>query len=175
MDGRERIILILAMVKITRVHTPEDISTAKALFQEYSESLDFDLGFQNFDEELANFPGQYSPPDGSLYLAWVGSQAVGCVGLRKFEKRICEIKRLYVKPDFRGKQAGENLAKAAVRAAKNIGYEYIRLDTLPSMESANRLYRSLGFEPIESYRYNPIEGAVFMELNLKDFKGFNSF
>jgi len=163
------------MIKITRALTPEDILTAKALLQEYSGSLGFDLGFQKFDEELANFPGQYSPPGGRLYLAWYKSQAVGCVGLRKFEKRVCEIKRLYVKPDFRGKQAGGKLAKAAIRAAKTIGYEYIRLDTVPSMENANRLYRSLGFEPIDPYRYNPVEGAVFMELNLKEFKGFNSF
>jgi len=163
------------MVKITQVHTVENISTAKALFQEYSGSLGFDLGFQSFEEELANFPGQYSPPAGRLYLAWYESQAVGCVGLRKFEKSVCEIKRLYVKPDFRGKQAGRELAKAAVEAAKTIGYEYIRLDTLPSMESAGRLYRSLGFKPVDPYRYNPFEGAVFMELNLKDFKGFNSF
>ena len=162
------------MITITRAHTTEDVLTAKTLFQEYSESLDFDLGFQNFDEELSNFPGQYSPPDGRLYLARYASRAVGCVGLRKFEKRICEIKRLYVKPDFRGKAVGRNLAKKAIEAAKIIGYEYIRLDTLPSMESANRLYRSLGFEPIEPYRYNPIEGAVFMELSLKEFKGFNS-
>ena len=155
------------MIEITQAHTSEDILTAKALFQEYSESLGFDLDFQNFDEELANFPGQYSPPTGGLYLARYHDQPIGCVGLRKFEKSVCEIKRLYVKPEFREKKAGRNLAKAAIKAAKTIGYEYIRLDTLPSMESANKLYRSLGFEPIEPYRYNPIDGAVYMELNLK--------
>ena len=155
------------MIIITQAHTTEDILTAKALFQEYSGSLGFDLGFQNFDEEIANFPGQYAPPSGRLYLAWYNAEAVGCLGLREIEKRVCEIKRLYVKPDFRGKQTGRNLAKAAIKAAKNIGYEYIRLDTLPAMESANTLYRSLGFETIEPYCYNPIDGAVFMELNLK--------
>jgi ribosomal protein S18 acetylase RimI-like enzyme len=155
------------MIEITQAHTSEDILTAKALFQEYSESLGFDLDFQNFDEELANFPGQYSPPTGRLYLARYHDQPIGCVGLRKFEKSVCEMKRLYVKPEFREKQAGRNLARAAIKAAKIIGYEYIRLDTLPSMESANKLYRSLGFGPIEPYRYNPIDRAVYMELNLK--------
>jgi ribosomal protein S18 acetylase RimI-like enzyme len=163
------------MIDIIQAHTTQDILTAKTLFQEYSESLGFDLGFQNFDEELANFPGQYSPPAGRLYLARYHDQPVGCVGLRKFEKSVCEMKRLYVKPDFRGKQAGRELAKAVIKAAKTIGYEYIRLDTLPSMESANTLYRSLGFKPMGPYRYNPFDGAVFMELNLKDLKGSNSF
>ena len=155
------------MIEIIDVHTSEEVEKAKELFQEYAESLGFELCFQNFKKELVNFPYQYSPPDGRLFLARFKDQFIGCIGLRKFEKRICEIKRLYVRPDFRGKQAGRALAKAAVKAAKTIGYEYIRLDTLPSMKSANKLYGSLGFEHIGTYRHNPIKGAIYMELNLK--------
>jgi len=155
------------MIEIVEANTDELIAKAKDLFQEYAASLEFDLGFQNFDQELNNFPGQYSEPSGRLYLAVCERQPIGCVGLRYFEKGICEMKRLYVKPNFRGKQAGRALAEASIQAARNIGYAYMRLDTLPSMESANKLYKSLGFEQIEPYRHNPIEGTIYMQLKLK--------
>jgi len=155
------------MIEIVEANTDELIAKAKDLFQEYAASLEFDLGFQNFDQELNSFPGQYSEPSGRLYLALCERQPIGCVGLRYFEKGICEMKRLYVKPNFRGKQAGRALAEASIQAARNIGYAYMRLDTLPSMESANKLYKSLGFEQIEPYRHNPIEGTIYMQLKLK--------
>ena len=155
------------MIEIVEANTVDLIAKVKALFQEYAESLGFDLGFQGFDQELVNFPAQYSPPMGRLFLALSGNQPMGCVGLRSFEKGFCEIKRLYVRPDCRGRKAGRLLAEAAIKAGKDMGYEIMRLDTLPSMEGANILYKSLGFRQIEPYRHNPIKGAVYMELNLR--------
>jgi len=156
------------MIEIVEANTKILIAKVKELFLEYSESLGFDLSFQNFDAELDNFPVQYSPPTGSLFLALSQNLPIGCVGMRYFEDGICEMKRLFVKPNFRGKRVGRLLAEAAVKAGKNLGYERMRLDTLPTMKKANHLYRSLGFVEIEPYRYNPIEGARYLELNLKE-------
>jgi len=156
------------MIEIVEANTKILITKVKELFLEYSESLGFDLSFQNFDAELDNFPVQYSPPTGSLFLALSQNLPIGCVGVRYFEDGICEMKRLFVKPNFRGKRVGRLLAEAAVKAGKILGYERMRLDTLPTMEKANHLYRSLGFIEIEPYRYNPIEGAKYLELNLKE-------
>ena len=156
------------MIEIVEANTKILITKVKELFLEYSESLGFDLSFQNFDAELDNFPVQYSPPTGSLFLALSQNLPIGCVGVRYFEDGICEMKRLFVKPNFRGKRVGRLLAEAAVKAGKFLGYERMRLDTLPTMEKANHLYRSLGFIEIEPYRYNPIEGAKYLELNLKE-------
>jgi ribosomal protein S18 acetylase RimI-like enzyme len=154
------------MAEIVRANTDELIAEAKKLFLEYAESLGFDLCFQNFDTELDSFPVQYSPPRGDLFLALSEGQPIGCVGVRFFEEGTCETKRLYVKPNFRGNNAGTELSKAAIKAGKALGYERMRLDTLPSMEIANRLYKSLGFVEIEPYRHNPLEGAIYLELNL---------
>jgi len=155
------------MIEIVEANTDELITKAKELFQEYAESLGFDLCFQNFNAEMDGFPKQYSPPTGCLFLALSETQPIGCVGLRYFKKGICEMKRLYVRPDFRGRKAGRLLAEAIIKAGKVIGYEIMRLDTLPSMESANVLYKSLGFRQIEPYRHNPIKGAIYMELSLR--------
>ena len=156
------------MIEIVEANRKILIAKVKELFLEYSESLGFDLSFQNFNAELDNFPVQYSPPTGSLFLALAHNLPIGCVGVRYFENGICEMKRLFVKPNFRGKRVGRLLAEAAVKAGKNLGYERMRLDTLPTMEKANHLYGSLGFVEIEPYRYNPIEGARYLELNLKE-------
>lgn len=155
------------MIEVIEATTDEIVAKAKELFLEYAESLGFDLSFQSFDKELKDFPSQYSAPTGCLYVAQHKSQIIGCVGLRCFEKGVCEMKRLYVRPDFRGGKAGRMLAEAAIRAAQVIGYERMRLDTLQSMEAANRLYKTLGFAEIEPYRQNPVEGAMFLELDLK--------
>ena len=127
------------MIKIIEANTNEQIIKAKSLFIEYAKSLNFNLCFQNFDAELENFPDQYSSPTGSLLLALDENEAIGCVGIRYFEKGICEMKRLYVKPKDRGKKAGKELALSAIKSAKALGYEYMRLDTLSSMENANHL------------------------------------
>ena len=136
------------------------------MFKEYSESLNFDLYFQNFDTEYADLPGEYAPPDGRLLLALYNTKIAGCVALKKLETSICEMKRLYVRPEFRSKGIGRNLAIAIIDEARKIGYKAMRLDTIPSMKQATALYKSLGFKKIAPYRYNPIEGAMYMELNL---------
>jgi ribosomal protein S18 acetylase RimI-like enzyme len=136
------------------------------LFVEYADSLGFDLSFQGFDNELRNLPGDYARPGGCLLLAASQGQAAGCVALRPLEEGICEMKRLYVRPKFRGVGIGRALAEAVIKKARELGYSRMRLDTVPAMEAARALYASLGFEPTGSYRYNPMEGAVFMELRL---------
>ncbi len=154
------------MLRIGEIEREKDLNEVKKLFGDYASALGISLDFQDFDQELANLPGDYSPPDGSLLMAnWEG-EVVGCVALRKFANGICEMKRLYTKPQFRGLSIGRVLCEAIIVRARRIGYERMRLDTLPSMETARALYASLGFTEIEPYRYNPIEGARFMELVL---------
>ena len=154
------------MLKIVPTRTDEDFEIVKKLLVEYADSLRFDLGFQNFEEELANIPGDYISPAGCLLLAVYKGQPVGCVGLRKLNEGICEMKRLYVREQFRGLGIGKALAEAVIEQARIIGYKYMRLDTVPSMDVARALYVSFGFKQTSPYRYNPIEGAVFMELKL---------
>ena len=136
--------------------------------------MGFDLCFQNFDKELAELPGEYTPPDGRLIIAIIEKKIVGCVALRKLADGICEMKRLYVKPVYRGKGIGKRLAKFIIEEGKKIGYTYMRLDTVPAMKEAIALYCSMGFYEIKPYRENPIEGAMFLELNLKTFSSVES-
>jgi ribosomal protein S18 acetylase RimI-like enzyme len=145
---------------------PEDIDAVRALFEEYAESLDFDLGFQGFEREVGELPGEYAEPRGTLLLARLGSDAAGCVGLRPLEGETCEMKRLYVRASARGHGLGRALAEAVVAAARERGYASMRLDTVPSMVAAQALYRSLGFRDIQPYRFNPVEGTSFLELEL---------
>ena len=154
------------MLKVVQAEEGENFTHAQLLFEEYAASLDFDLDFQDFDEELANLPGGYAPPGGRLLVAIYRGQAAGCVALRKLSNDVCEMKRLYVRPQFRGLGIGRALAEAVIEEAQRIGYARMRLDTVPLMERARALYASLGFEEIGPYRHNPIEGAVFMELTL---------
>ncbi|MBW7990671.1 MAG: GNAT family N-acetyltransferase [Planctomycetes bacterium] len=154
------------MPKIFPAQTDEDFETAKKLLVEYADSLGFHLRFQDFEGELANLPGDYVSPAGCLLLAVYKDQSVGCVALRKLSDGVCELKRLYVKPSFRGLGIGRALVEAVIEEARKIDYNYMRLDTVPSMEAASALYISVGFKKSDSYRYNPIESAVFMELKL---------
>jgi len=134
---------------------------------EYSNSLGFSLCFQDFDRELAELPGDYSPPDGRLLLAEYEGQLAGCVGLHRLEPEICEMKRLYLRPTFRGKGLGRSLAERVIAEARAIGYVRMRLDTVePIMKDAVAMYRRLGFKEITPYRPNPITGAMYMELEL---------
>ena len=154
-------------LSILQVKSPEQIAQVRELFLEYAQSLGFSLCFQNFDKELAGLPGDYAPPEGRLLLAEFDGQLAGCVALHKFEAKICEMKRLYLRPEFRGKGLGRILAEAIIAEARNIGYEFMRLDTVePVMKDAVQMYRRLGFREITPYRLNPMPGTLYMELKL---------
>lgn len=140
---------------------------ARTLLLEYAESLNVDLAFQNFDRELAEFPANYLPPAGSLLLASRHEGLAGSVAMRRLDKEICEMKRLYVRPAYRGCGVGRALADAIIDAAKRAGYRRMRLDTLPGMGDAQRLYGILGFREIAAYYENPIAGTKYMELDLR--------
>ena len=144
-----------------------DLDVVRGLFGEYAGGLGVDLCFQDFDRELAGLPGDYAPPAGRLLLAWVAEQPVGCGALRKLDAGACEMKRLYVGTTACGKGLGRRMAEALIGEARLIGYDRMRLDTLPSMGEAITLYRSLGFVPIAPYRKNPVPGALFLELALR--------
>lgn len=152
---------------ITQATSPGQITQARGLFLEYAQSLGFSLCFQSFDKELAALPGDYAPPDGRLLLAEIDGQLAGCVALHKLESKICEMKRLYLRPQFRGKGLGRALAETVIAEARAIGYECMRLDTVePIMKDAVAMYRRLGFKEIAPYCPNPIQGAMYMELQL---------
>jgi putative acetyltransferase len=155
-------------MRIESAESPELIRMVRELFLEYSESLGVDLSFQGFAEELASLPGEYSRPAGRLLMMMDEQQAAGCLALRPIDHNVCEMKRLYVRPAYRGKGAGRTLIDELISAAREIGYERMRLDTLPSMTKAIAIYRSLGFKEIPAYRVNPVAGASFLELNLND-------
>jgi len=139
------------------------VADARSLFGEYAGSLDIDLGFQHFDQEMARFPSDYLPPEGSLRLAVSAAGASGCVAVRRFGEGICEMKRLYVRPGARGTGLGRRLAESAIESASELGYERMRLDTLATMEAARELYRDLGFVEIAPYYHNPVAGTRYME------------
>jgi len=147
--------------------SPAQIAQARELFLEYAHSLGFSLCFQNFDKELAALPGDYTPPDGRLLLAEHEGQLAGCVALHKLESDVCEMKRLYLRPQFRGKGLGRALADRIIAEARQIGYRRMRLDTVePVMKEAVAMYRKIGFKEIAPYCPNPIAGALYMELEL---------
>ncbi len=155
------------MTSIFQATSRENIEEARRLFVEYGESLGFSLCFQSFDQELAGLPGDYGPPSGCLLLAESEGQPAGCVALHRLEDGVCEMKRLYVRPAFRGRKIGLALANAVIAEARALGYQRMRLDTIAaSMKEAVAMYRSLGFVEIPPYRPNPIESALYMELKL---------
>ena len=139
----------------------------RQLFLEYAESLGFSLCFQSFDEELAGVPGHYAPPDGRLLLADFETELAGCGALRRLDAQTCEMKRLYLRPKFRGKGLGRMLAEKLIADARLIGYKRMRLDTVePVMKNAVSMYRDLGFREIAPYCENPMPGTLYMELTL---------
>lgn len=142
------------------------LDQVRLLFREYQQSLDTDLCFQHFAEELATLPGKYAPPRGRLYLAQADNLPAGCVAVRPLDEHRCELKRLYVRPQFRGRQLGKTLTQQAMAAAKEIGYRQMLLDTLPSMQTAQKLYHALGFREIAPYYANPLPGTKYLAVDL---------
>ena len=152
---------------LVQTESAAQVAQARELFLEYAQSLGMNLCFQNFEHELADLPGSYAPPDGRLLLAEYERQLAGCVALHRWEADICEMKRLYLRPAFRGKGLGRVLAETIIAEARGIGYQRMRLDTIePIMKEAVEMYRRLGFREIAAYRANPIVGAMYMELQL---------
>ena len=155
-------------MRFIQASSADEIEQARELFRDYEAWLGLDLCFQNFERELAELPGAYAPPTGHLLLAFENDQLAGCVALRKCADGVCEMKRLFLRPQFHGKGRGRELAGAIIDEARRAGYERMRLDTLSAqMGTAIALYRSLGFKEIEPYYDNPVTGAIFMELRLK--------
>jgi GNAT superfamily N-acetyltransferase len=147
---------------IIRAASVADLDEIRVMLREYARWLEVDLFFQNFEEELAGLPGDYRPPRGRLLVA----EGAGCIALRPIDDKICEMKRLYVRAEHRGTGLGRRLVLAVIEEAREIGYRRMRLDTMPKMDSAQRLYQTLGFRDIAAYRYNPEPGARFLELDL---------
>lgn len=156
------------MPTIRRAATEADLSAARELFREYVDRLDFDLDFQDFEQEMAALPGPYAWPDGAILLAEIDENPVGVVAVKPLEEEgVCEMKRLYVQPDHRNQGVGRALATTILEEAQTLGYDVMRLDTVASMTTARRLYRSLGFEERSPYYHNPLEDAVYMERPLE--------
>lgn len=182
-----------SIFRIARADGEADVAQARMLFREYAAALSVDLCFQNFESELASLPGEYAPPTGRLYLAFVTASqeggvsdqhdaptaatgisagvagqadATGCVALRKFDSTSCEMKRLYVRPEFRGQGIARGLVEEVMQAARELKYRKVLLDTLPEMAEAQALYRSLGFREVPPYRTYTEPGVRFFELAL---------
>jgi len=153
-------------MKIVEATAREDLARVRDLFLEYAGSLGFDLSFQDFERELEELPGEYAQPRGCLLVAVEDGEAAGCVALRDLGNSVAELKRLYVRQQFRRSGLGKLLTLRIIEEARKRGYARIRLDTVPLMTPAIALYRSLGFKPIAPYRFNPIEGALFLELEV---------
>ena len=155
------------ITQVVRAVDTRSVAIVRELFREYAESLEFSLDFQDFEREVRTLPGDYAPPRGALFLAWVEGDSAGCVGVRPIDETTCEMKRLYVRPEFRVRGVGRILAERAVAVGREIGYDRMWLDTVPSMAAAIGLYRSMGFADIMPYRENPIPGAIFLERKLR--------
>lgn len=146
--------------------TETDFGHGKSLFREYAASLGVDLSFQDFENELALIDRQYHTPHGALLLAFDEEAAVGCAGVRRIDAQMAELKRMYVQDAYRGYRIGVHLLERSIQVAKQLGYEKMRLDTLKNMTRAQELYRSFGFYEIPAYRFNPLEGTMYMEKEL---------
>ncbi|MDJ0785042.1 MAG: GNAT family N-acetyltransferase [Desulfosarcinaceae bacterium] len=157
-------------MRIRQVQTETEIEAVRQLFREYEALLDVDLCFQHFEAELANLPGKYAPPSGELLIAIDGRRLVGCVAVRKLDEAVCEMKRLFVRPEARGKGLGRRLATEIIAVARQLGYALMRLDTLDTLTAAMHLYETLGFRRTAPYYDNPLSGVVYWELALNEEK-----
>ena len=156
----------MAGFRITEANWPDDRASVEALFREYMSSLTEDISFQNPDDELASLPGKYARPGGVVLIAWDGAEAAGAIAYRMLEPGVAEMKRLYVRPAYRGSGLGRELANELIEEARARGYRTILLDTLETMSAARTLYRDLGFAPVEPYYDNPLPGVMYMALEL---------
>ena len=160
------------MLKIYPVETDEDLEIVKGLLEDYLAfmfELDGPVHIKEVEahkHQMNNLGEYFRPPDGCLLVAKYKKESAGCVALRMLSDDTCEMKRLYVKPKFRGLKIGRNLANAVIKQAQKIGYKHMRIHTISALEQANRLYKSLGFNEIDPFEYTPREDAVFMELKL---------
>jgi len=155
------------MIRYLQASTPEQIQQARELFLEYQRWLGVDLCFQSFERELAELPGDYAPPGGRLLLVLLDDKVAGCVALHRLGEGLCEMKRLYLRPEFQGRGLGRQMVEWLIDEARRLGYRRMRLDTIAAkMQSAVRLYRALGFREIAAYRTNPEPSAMYMELDL---------
>lgn len=152
------------MVEIIEAKSKKDLESAAMLFREYQSFLDVDLCFQDFEQELATLPGKYAEPKGAILIAKQGEDVIGCVGVRPIKDNICEMKRLYVKPENQGASAGKLLAESIIKKAKTLGYKKMQLDTLEKLVPALKLYEQLGFKRINPYYANPLDEVVYLEL-----------
>jgi len=157
------------MIELIEAKSDKSYQIATSLFKEYAAQIGVDLSFQNFNQELANIQEQYARPKGVLYIAYDSSQnPIGCFGIRQFEDSICELKRMYLKSTYRGLGIGKQLLLKSIEVGRELGYTKMRLDTLPTMQSAIGLYQSIGFYEILPYRFNPIEGTKYFEIILEE-------
>ncbi len=167
LEQSRRVPSVVNVLTFAQAVSPLQIAQARELFLEYAQSLGFSLCFQNFDKELAGLPGDYAPPKCRLLLAEGDGELAGCVALHALEPDVCEMKRLYLRPQFRGRGLGRVLAERIIAEARQIGYRRMRLDTVePVMNDAVAMYRKLGFKDIAPYCANPIAGALYMEREL---------
>jgi ribosomal protein S18 acetylase RimI-like enzyme len=155
-------------VQVVQPSTERDWELARGLVKDYVASVNVDLWFQNIDHELLHLPVEYGPPRGAFFIALEKHQCLGCVGLREFDHGVGEIKRLYIAPSARGLGLGRTLIERLLESARELKYNRLVLDTLPSMKPAQALYKSLGFVSIPPYRFNPVEGTEFLGLNLRE-------
>jgi len=155
-------------IRISEARWPDDRAIVETLFREYVASLAEDISFQNVDDELAGLPGKYGRPTGVVLIAREGDEAAGAIGYRMVEPGVCEMKRLYVRPAFRGNGLGRELANELIEDARERGYRTMLLDTLASMDAARALYRDLGFVPVPPYYDNPLPGVMYMALELNE-------
>lgn len=153
-------------MKIKHAHTKTEIEAVRDLFREYEAFLKVDLCFQSFEEELAGLPGKYARPNGDLLIGLDGKKIIGCVAVRRLQNNVCEMKRLYVKPEARGTGLGKQLALRIIEVAKELGFSVMRLDTLDWLKEALYLYEELGFQKRDPYYENPLPGVVYLELDL---------
>lgn len=156
------------MVRLKEARSDKDYETGTELFREYASQIGVDLEFQDFSKEIGNIRSQYARPGGILFIAYdTDKTPLGCFGIRRLEDSICELKRMYLRKEARGRGLGKQLLARSIRMAKALGYKRMRLDTLPGMQTAIGLYKKAGFYEIDPYRFNPVAGTKYMEIKLE--------